>query len=119
MTVPVCPDISLLEIHMAVLDSNRGHCTIAIEVDVVFEYWGITMIRLNSEESSVYLWRYDTVNLEVNNVTFQPRWSVEALENFRLWELELVGVQFAIRIVRHRDLWCQVMDMSHGEAGEL
>jgi hypothetical protein len=53
---------------MAVLDSYRSHSAIAIEVDVIFEQWWISMIWLNAEECSVDFCWDNTIYFEIYNI---------------------------------------------------
>jgi hypothetical protein len=85
---------------MVVLDSDRRHSTITIEINIVFEDRRIAMIRLDAIECSVDFWWNCAIDLEVYDISFQARRSVVACEDVCVRELELIRLSFTAGVDR-------------------
>lgn len=108
------PHVPLLEVRVAVLDSNRRHAPVAIEVDVVFEYGREPVVRLDAVECPVDLGRDQSVDFEVDDVAFKSGWEVEARKDACLRKFGLVGGLFAVDVVGTRgNLRREVVDVCH------
>ena len=94
--------ISLLEIHMAVLKRKRGDGPVAIEMNVFFEEGWEAVVRLHAVECPVYVFGDRAGGFDGEDVGFEARGLVEALEEGGVGEFYRVAGAFAVDIAG----WC-------------
>ena len=72
------------------------------------------MVRLDTVECAVDFWSDRSVDLEVEDVAFEARGSVEAGEDVCVRELDLVCLSSALDVIGFGgDLGCYVVDVRH------
>lgn len=114
--VAVRLDIALLEVGMAILDTDGRHGAVAVEVDVVFKQRREAMVWLDAVEGPVDVFWYRACDFEIENVALEAGGLVHAAENFCVGEcggLPWAG-ELALGIALGLDCRRDVEDVSHG-----
>jgi len=79
--VAVRPNKALLKVSMAVFDADGRHVAVAVEVDIILVDRREAVIRLDAEECAIDLGWDRACYFEIENITFNARSSVDAVED--------------------------------------